>query len=215
MQLMLPQNLKLWHSKVRLKGDIGITKIEGKNRKDAKLSTSLDQGIGMTEDEVKISQSSCPSHLQKNSWINTRMTLRLLDIWSWILLLWDWFADTVVVGTKSYQKDAQAVQWTCKGDPEYGGSYYKDQEELKLFCTSMVKMKNTLRGASHQISFGKSIISSFPVEIKFGTRTETSYGRRGDDKKRYLLKWMTSSKSTSIWKKSLQNFTDEEYFFFQ
>ena len=58
-------NLKLLALKGEVKGDIGDTKIEVKSIKMQNVSTS-DQGIGMTEEEVKRYLNQVAFYLLKN-----------------------------------------------------------------------------------------------------------------------------------------------------
>jgi molecular chaperone HtpG len=70
MQWMPPPKSKHWHLKGEVKGELGDTKIEIQVNKEAKTLHILDQGIGMTEDEVnkylnQVAFSSAEEFLEK------------------------------------------------------------------------------------------------------------------------------------------------------
>lgn len=204
--------LKTLALKGEVKGDIGDTKIEVKIDKDAKTLHIIDQGIGMTEDEVKrylnqVAFSSAEEFLDKYKDDTQIIGHFGLGFYSSFMV-----ADTVEVRTKSYQKDAQAVQWTCKGDPEYElEAIDKDTRGTEIILH--INGENEEYLEEHRI---KSLLDKYckflPVEIKFGTRTETTYEGEGDDKKEISTEVDDIINNPHpIWKKKPSELTDEEY----
>ena len=82
--------------------------------------TITDRGIGMTQEEVEkyinqIAFSSAGEFLEKyKDQINNMIGHFGLGFYSSFMV-----ASKVELITKSYQKEAPAVQWSCAGDPEY------------------------------------------------------------------------------------------------
>ena len=89
---------------------------------DDKTLKFIDNGIGMTGDEVEeyITRSLFP--VQQNSWRNTKTRQQMTR--SSVISDWDFYsafmvADEVHIDTLSYKDGATAVHWTCDGGTEY------------------------------------------------------------------------------------------------
>lgn len=103
--------------------DPGITpQIEVKIDKKGKKLHVLDQGVGMTEDEVKkyineVAFSGAEEFLEKykDSAKDSGIIGHFgLGFYSSFMV-----ANKVEIHTKSYQEGAEAVHWTCDGSPEF------------------------------------------------------------------------------------------------
>src|SRR5690349_18821912 len=99
-------------------GEIGDTHIEIIQNPAEKQIIIRDRGIGMTEEEVlkylnQIAFSSATEFLEKykDSSVIGHFGLGFYSAFM--------VADKVEVITKSWKEDAQAVKWTCMGDPEF------------------------------------------------------------------------------------------------
>ncbi len=170
--------LKLKHlvSIGEAKVEIGDPIIEVKIDKKGKKLHIIDQGIGMTEAEVKkyineVAFSGAEDFLDKykeagkDSGIIGHFGLGFYSSFM--------VADKVEIITKSYQDDAQAVHWVCEGTPEFKIKKSKKEDrgtEIILHIASDSKEfleENRIRELL--LKYNKFM----PVPIKFGTRTET------------------------------------------
>ena len=114
------QKLKALAASGELTEDMGNIQIEVSTEPEKGIIRILDRGIGMTEDEVQqyinqIAFSSAGSFLEKyKDQINNIIGHFGLGFYSAFMV-----SSKVEIITKSYQKDAPAVKWSCHGDPEY------------------------------------------------------------------------------------------------
>lgn len=114
------QKLKVLASKGEYNGDITQAKVRVKLDKDAKTLTVSDSGIGMTATEVdkyinQIAFSGANEFLEKyKDDVNAIIGHFGLGFYSSFMV-----SSRVEIITKSWQEGAQAVKWTCNGDPEY------------------------------------------------------------------------------------------------
>ncbi|MDF1698703.1 MAG: molecular chaperone HtpG [Saprospiraceae bacterium] len=195
-----------------VKGELGDTTIEVSVDKDAKTLTISDKGIGMSNDEVKkylnqVAFSSAEEFLEKYKDEASIIGHFGLGFYSAFMV-----ADKVEVITKSFQEDEGGVKWTCEGDPEY----------------SIAKSKKTDRGTDIVLHISDDSVEYLedariqelldkyckflPVEIKFGTKTETTYDGEGDDKTAIETEVDNIINNPNpLWKKSPSKITDEEY----
>jgi len=194
-----------------VKGEIGDTHIEIILNEAEKQIIIRDRGIGMTEEEVlkylnQIALSSATEFLEKykDSSVIGHFGLGFYSAFM--------VADKVEVITKSWQKGAEAVKWTCSGDPEY----------------TLEKVKKKERGTDivlHINEENKSFLEKFklegllekyckflPIEIQFGTRTEYVETGEGEDKKEESIEVPNIINDTNpLWKKSPTELQESDY----
>ncbi|RMG17700.1 MAG: molecular chaperone HtpG [Bacteroidetes bacterium] len=116
------QKLKYLSGRGEYEGELGELKVEVSVDKDAKQIKVSDNGIGMTEEEVKkylnqVAFSGAEEFLKKFKDVKDLSEI----IGKFGLGFYSAFmvADTVTVVTRSYREDAKAVKWTCNGTTEY------------------------------------------------------------------------------------------------
>lgn len=170
-------SLKLKHlaSIGEAKEDIGDLTIEVRIDKEEKKLHIIDQGIGMTEEEVKkyineVAFSGAEEFLDKykdagkDSGIIGHFGLGFYSSFM--------VGDQVEILTKSYQ-DAPAVHWSCDGSPEFTlkKSKKKDRgtEIILHIAEDSLEFLEEGRIQELLLKYNKFM----PVPIKFGTRTET------------------------------------------
>ena len=116
--------LKLKHLSTlgEVKGDIGAPRLEVIVDKDKKQIRIIDQGIGMTGEEVEkyinqVAFSGAEEFVEKykdkvpDSGIIGHFGLGFYSAFM--------VAEKVEIYTKSFKDDSQAVRWECDGSPEY------------------------------------------------------------------------------------------------
>ena len=114
------QKLKALAQKGIFKENTGDASVRVKLDKDAKTLTISDNGIGMTAEEIdkyinQIAFSGVTDFLSKYKDENVSIIGHFgLGFYSAFMV-----SDKVEIVTRSYQKDAKAVRWTCDGSPEF------------------------------------------------------------------------------------------------
>lgn len=156
--------------------EYGDPKIEIKIDKDAKELRIIDQGIGMTEEEVKkyineIAFSGAEEFIEKYKDKDGKDAGIIghfgLGFYSAFMV-----AEKVEILTKSY-KDEPAVRWTCDGSPEFTLEQI-DKKERGTEIVLHIAEDSTEFLEDHRIEELLVKYNKFmPIPIKFGTRTET------------------------------------------
>ena len=170
--------LKLKHltSIGEIKTDYGQPKIEVKIDKEAKTLTIIDQGIGMTGEEVEkyinqVAFSGAEEFLEKykdsakDSGIIGHFGLGFYSAFM--------VAEKVEILTKSY-KDEPAVRWICDGSPEYTLEETTDKSDrgteiILHIADDSTEFLEEFRIRELLLKYNKFM----PVPIKFGTKKET------------------------------------------
>ena len=170
--------LKLKHltSIGEIKIDYGQPKIEVKIDKEAKTLTIIDQGIGMTGEEVEkyinqVAFSGAEEFLEKykdsakDSGIIGHFGLGFYSAFM--------VAEKVEIITKSY-KDEPAVRWICDGSPEFTLEETIDKTDRGTEIVLHIAEDSTEFLEESKIRELLTKYNKFmPVPIKFGTKTET------------------------------------------
>jgi len=170
--------LKLKHLSTigEIKGDIGEPIIEIKVDKDKKEIRIIDQGVGMTGEEVEkyINQmafSGAEEFLEKykdkveDSGIIGHFGLGFYSSFM--------VAKKVEIFTKSYQKGAKAVRWECDGSPEYTLEETKRKERGTEIVLHIDDDSTEFLEESKINELLNKYNKFMPIPIKFGTREET------------------------------------------
>ncbi|MBK8347694.1 MAG: molecular chaperone HtpG [Saprospiraceae bacterium] len=204
--------IKTLAHKGEVKGDLGNTNIEIKINQDTKTLHIIDKGIGMSEDEVnkylnQMAFSSAEEFLSKYKDDATIIGHFGLGFYSSFMV-----ADKVEVITKSYRADAPAVRWECDGNPEYTIEPYDKSErgtEIILYINDENKEYLTESRIRELLN---KYCKFLPVEIKFGTKTESTWEGEGDDKKEIKTEVDDIINNPHpIWKMKPADLTDEDY----
>lgn len=157
------------------KVEYGDPQIEIKIDKDNNTLHIIDQGLGMTAEEVEkyinqIAFSGAEEFLEKYKDSNNETGVIGhfgLGFYSAFMV-----ADKVEIITKSY-KDAPAAHWTCDGSPEYTlEAHDKTERGTEIILHISEDEKDFLE--DHKISGLLTKYNRFnQIPIKFGTKTET------------------------------------------
>ena len=115
------QKLKTLVSLGKADCELGDLTIQVKVNKDDKTIHVIDRGIGMTAEEVdryinQIAFSGAEDFLAKYKGNDATSIIGHFGLGFYSSFM---VADRVDILTKSYQKDAQAVKWSCDGSPDF------------------------------------------------------------------------------------------------
>lgn len=210
--------LKVLASKDEFKEELGRLKIEVKIDKKAKTLSVIDNGIGMTEEEIEkyinqIAFSSAEEFLKKYE----QSTDNNLIIGHFGLGFYSSFmvADKVEIITKSYLPDAKACRWECAGNTEFKITEAKRKErgtEVKLHISddsAEFLEENRIEGLL------KKYCQFMPIEIEFGTekiREKTGItDKDGKEIEKEVEKPRVINNTKPIWTRQPQELTDEDY----
>lgn len=170
--------LKLKHLSTlgEVKGDIGEPIIEIKVDKKKKEIRIIDQGVGMTGEEVEkyinqVAFSGAEEFVEKykdkveDSGIIGHFGLGFYSAFM--------VADKVEILTKSYQKGAKAVHWECDGSPKYSLEETKKEERGTEIILHIDKDSKDFLEDAKITELLTKYNKFMPIPIKFGTREET------------------------------------------
>ncbi|PKP29251.1 MAG: molecular chaperone HtpG [Bacteroidetes bacterium HGW-Bacteroidetes-18] len=170
--------LKLKHLSTlgEIKGDIGNPIIEIKVDKEKKEIRIIDQGVGMTGDEVKkyinqIAFSGAEEFVEKykDKVEDTGIIGHFgLGFYSSFMV-----AEKVEIFTKSFQEDAKAVRWECDGSPKYILEEVERTERGTEIVLHIAEDSTEFLEENRITQLLTKYNKFMPIPIKFGTREET------------------------------------------
>lgn len=196
-------------------GEIGDTRINILLDEDMKTLTIRDQGIGMTKEEVEkylnqVAFSSAAEFLEKYKDESSIIGHFGLGFYSAFMV-----AERVEVLTKSYQEGAEAVKWSCEGNPEYTiEPAEKEARGTDIILHISDDSKEFLEEGRISELLNK-YCKFLPVEIQFGMRTDTHYEEPeeegGESKKIETEVANIINNPSPAWKKQPSELSDEDY----
>lgn len=204
--------VKTLASKGEVKGELGDTRIEVKINKEEKTLHIIDKGIGMSEDEVnkylnQVAFSSAEEFLAKYKDDASIIGHFGLGFYSAFMV-----ADKVQVITKSYRDEDPAVMWECEGNPEYTLTP-SDKSERGTEIILHINEDNKEYLETYRV---RELLNKYckflPVEIKFGTKSESTWEGEGDERKEIKTEIDDIINNPEpIWKKKPADLSDEDY----
>ncbi|NLA24373.1 MAG: molecular chaperone HtpG, partial [Bacteroidales bacterium] len=201
------QKLKTLAAKGEVKYELPDLKVYVEVDKEKKTITIRDNGIGMTEEEVKkyinqIAFSSAGDFLEKyKDDANAIIGHFGLGFYSSFMV-----SEKVEIITRSYQEGAQAVKWSCKGDPQYTLKETEKDEvgtDIVLYIDS--ESEEFLEKAKIQELLNK-YCKFLPVEIAFGKKTEWQDGKEIETDEFNII-----NNPQPAWTKKPVDLKDEDY----
>ena len=169
--------LKLKHlsSIGEVKGNIGDPKIEIKVDKSKKTLSIIDQGIGMTQEEVKkyineVAFSGAEEFLEKYKDKDNQSNIIGhfgLGFYSSFMV-----AKKVEIITKTYKKDS-ATKWSCDGSPEYSLTKSDKKDRGTEIILHVDKDSTEFLEDSRIKTLLEKYNKFMPIPIKFGMKEET------------------------------------------
>lgn len=167
------QKLKTLSTAGDFKGDLGDLTIRVNVDKKKKTITVSDRGVGMTAGELdkylnQIAFSSANDFLDKYKDVANAIIGHFgLGFYSSFMV-----SDKVEVVTKSWEKKAKAVKWTCDGSPEFSIEDFEKEQigtDVTLFIDKDSKEFLEEKRIEELL---KKYCKFLPVEIAFGKEKE-------------------------------------------
>lgn len=201
------QKLKTLFTAGDYKGDLGDLTIRVKVDKKKKTITVSDRGLGMTEEELdkylnQIAFSSANDFLDKYKDVANAIIGHFgLGFYSSFMV-----SDKVEVVTKSWQKDAKAVKWTCDGSPEFSIEDV-EKEHIGTDVTLYIDKESKVFLEESRIEeLLKKYCKFLPIEIAFGKETEWKDGKYVDTGKDKII-----NNTKPAWTLKPADLKDEDY----
>jgi molecular chaperone HtpG len=197
------------------KGDFGNPIIEIKIDKKKKTLHIIDQGIGMTEEEVKkyineIAFSGAEEFVNKykDKLGETGIIGHFgLGFYSAFMV-----SEKVEIITKSYLEGSQAVRWECDGSPEYTLEPTEKTERGTEIILHIDKDSKEFLEESRINELLRKYNRFMPIPIKHGTKEEYVSVGEGDDKKEEKITVDNIiNNPTPAWTKKPADLKDEDY----
>ncbi len=215
------QKLKTLSRKGEFKGSTEDLRIKIEIDPDKKTLTISDQGLGMTEEEVKkylnqMALSSANDFLDKYKDEGTGIIGHFgLGFYSSFMV-----AKKVEVVTKSWQKDAKAVKWICEGEPEY---MIEDATRDQVGTDVILHIEGEDEEYLEERTIGdllEKYCKFLPVPIQFGTKevpVETAIDESTDEAEDKAKEVETEevpniiNNTHPLWKKNPTDLNDQDY----
>ena len=201
------QKIKALADSGEFKGELGDLTIRIEADSDAKTLKIIDNGLGMTEEEVnkyinQIAFSSAGEFLEKyKDQLSSIIGHFGLGFYSAFMV-----SKKVEIDTLSWKDGAEAVSWTCEGNPEYEMgkgtrtargttiTLHLDDEETEF----------AQRGKIEQLL--KKYCKFMPVAIAFGKKQEWKDGKYVDTEEDNII-----NDVEPLWTKNPKEIKEEDY----
>lgn len=211
--LKLKHLVQIGEAKVELNNPM----IEVKVDKDAKKIHIIDQGIGMTAEEVEkyinqIAFSGAEEFLEKYK--DTAKDAGIIGHFGLGFYSAFMVSEKVEILTKSYKEGAKAVRWECDGSPEYSLEEIEKQDfgtEIILHIDeNSLEFLQEEKISSLLVKYNKFM----PVPIKFGTKSK-ALPRPENAPEDYKIQYEEVdniiNNPTPAWTKQPSELSDEDY----
>ena len=201
------QKLKALSSSGEFKGETGELRVKVSSDPKKGIITISDNGIGMTEDEVnkyinQIAFSSAGEFLDKyKDQLNNIIGHFGLGFYSAFMV-----SKKVEIQTLSWKEGAEAVKWSCEGDPSYEIGKGKRKErgtDIILYLDDESKEFATDEKINHLLN---KYCKFLPVEIAFGRETEWKEGKQVETGKDKII-----NNPVPLWTRKPAELKEEDY----
>jgi molecular chaperone HtpG len=201
------KKLKTLASLNEFKGKLGDLTIRVSVDNKKKTLTVSDRGVGMTEEEItkyinQIAFSSAEEFLEKYQNKETEIIGHFgLGFYSTFMV-----SDKVEIVTKSYQKDAKTVKWSCEGTPEYTIEEVEKEDRGTDVTLYFDKDSKEFTEESRIEEILKKYCRFLPVEIAFGKEKEWKDGKEVETGKDHII-----NETKPLWTRKPVDVKDEDY----
>ncbi|MDH5365973.1 MAG: molecular chaperone HtpG [Cyclobacteriaceae bacterium] len=214
------QKIKRLSSLGEYTGELGDLNVNVSFDEKKKTITISDNGIGMTEEEIKkyinqIAFSGATEFVEKFKDAGDAKEI----IGKFGLGFYSAFmvSDRVDVISKSYQEGTEAAKWTCDGSTEFEISSAKKKDRGTDIVLHINKDSEEFLNQARIQGILDKYCKFLPVTIKFGEKDEqVEDGKDKDDKPKYKTVKVDNliNNTNPIWTKSPSDLKDEDYLAF-
>ncbi|RXQ96211.1 molecular chaperone HtpG [Ancylomarina salipaludis] len=201
------QKLKTLASTGEFKGELGELTVDVKIDKEAKTLTISDRGIGLTKEEVEkyinqIAFSGAEEFMDKyKDQANAIIGHFGLGFYSSFMV-----SDKVEILSLSHKEGAQAVRWSCEGNPEYTlEAAEKADRGTDIIMHISDEEKGFLEEGRIQELLNK-YCKFLPIEITFGKKKEWKDGKQVETEEANVV-----NDTKPAWTKKPADLTEENY----
>ena len=201
------QKMKALAASGEFKGELGELQVRVELDEDAKVLKIIDNGIGMTEEEVdkyinQIAFSSAGEFLEKyKDQLSSIIGHFGLGFYSAFMV-----AKKVTISTLSWKEGAKAVKWTCDGSPAYEMEAC-DKEDRGTVITLYIDDEEKEYAEKSRIQGLLNKYCKFmPVPVVFGKEQEWKDGKYVDTDKDNVI-----NKIEPLWAKKPSDLKEEDY----
>ena len=196
-----------------IKGDIGNLRLEIKVNKKEKTLHIIDNGVGMTSEEVKkyindVAFSGAEEFLEKYK--DKKEDAGIIGHFGLGFYSSFMVADKVEIITKSY-KDEPAAHWICDGSPEYSLKKSQKEERGTEIILHISKDSKDYLEESKITELLNKYNKFMPFPIKFGTKEETINKDEKGEKSETKTVDNIINNTNPAWTKTPSDLKDEDY----
>ena len=196
-----------------IKGDIGNLGLEIKVNKKEKTLNIIDNGVGMTSEEVKkyindVAFSGAEEFLEKYK--DKKEDAGIIGHFGLGFYSSFMVADKVEIITKSY-KDESAAHWICDGSPEYSLKKSQKEERGTEIILHISKDSKDYLEESKITELLNKYNKFMPFPIKFGTKEETINKDEKGEKSETKTVDNIINNTNPAWTKTPSDLKDEDY----
>ena len=196
-----------------VKGDIGNLGLEIKVNKKEKTLNIIDNGVGMTSEEVKkyindVAFSGAEEFLEKYK--DKKEDAGIIGHFGLGFYSSFMVADKVEIITKSY-KDEPAAHWICDGSPEYSLKKSQKEERGTEIILHISKDSKDYLEESKITELLNKYNKFMPFPIKFGTKEETINKDEKGEKSETKTVDNIINNTNPAWTKTPSDLKDEDY----
>ena len=195
-----------------VKGEIGELGVEIKIDKKKKILHIIDNGVGMTSEEVKkyindVAFSGAEEFLEKYK--ETSKDTGIIGHFGLGFYSSFMVADKVEIITKSY-KDEPAAHWVCDGSPEYSLKKSDKKERGTEIILHISKDSKDYLEEAKIMELLSKYNKFMPHPIKFGTKEETIPGKEEGKEEKITVDNIINNPNPA-WTRPPSELKDENY----
>lgn len=189
------------------KEDLGELKVSIELDEKKKTLKIIDNGIGMTEEEVdkyinQIAFSSAGEFLEKyKDQLGSIIGHFGLGFYSAFMV-----ASKVTIDTLSWKEGAKAVKWTCDGSPEYSMSEGKKSERGTIITLELDSESEEYASKVKIEQLLTKYCKFMPIPVVFGKKTEWKDGKSVETDEDKVI-----NNIDPIWTKAPSELKDDDY----
>lgn len=201
------QKMKALASSGEFNGELGELAVRVELDESAKTLKIIDNGIGMTEEEVdryinQIAFSSAGEFLEKyKDQLSSIIGHFGLGFYSAFMV-----AEKVTIETLSWKEGAKAVKWSCDGSPEYDMEECDKTERGTVITLYIAEDEKEFAEKKRIEGLLGKYCKFMPVPVIFGKEQEWKDGKYVDTDKDNVI-----NKVEPLWAKKPSELKDEDY----